>query len=62
MPEKPRKTHEMRDFTGLILQADAHDMPPGAGQDQVNAKSDTAGQLQVRDGMLLVSFDASTTV
>ncbi len=51
---------EMRDFPGIILQADAHDIPPGAGQDQVNVRSDIQGQLTVRDGMKLVSFDSTS--
>jgi len=58
--EQPRKTLEMRDFPGISLQSDSHDLPPGTGQDQVNLKSDTAGQLTPRDGMRLVIFDSSS--
>lgn len=54
------RTLELRDFPGIILQSDAHDIPPGAGQDQVNARSDMQGQLTPRDGMLPVTFDSSS--
>lgn len=61
MSDRPRsKPLEMRDFPGIVLQADAHDLPLGSGQDQVNAKSDQTGSLTVRDGCALVSFDSQS--
>lgn len=60
MSEQPRKILEFRDFPGINLQSDSHDLPPGTGQDQVNVKSDQAGQLTPRDGMKTVSFDSSS--
>ncbi len=53
----PSSTLEFRDFPGVQLQSDAHDLPPGAAQDQVNVGSGLPGQLTPRDGMRVVSFD-----
>lgn len=59
MAEAPKKqSAEARDFPGLELQTDAHDVEPGKAQDQVNAQSDQAGALRVRLGVLPVSFEA----
>ncbi len=55
--EQGRKTQDIKDFSGLYLLEDPIDLPPGAAQDQVNAKSDQQGQLTVRGGYLPVSFD-----
>ena len=61
MSDRPRsKPLEMRDFPGIVLQADAHDLPLGSGQDQLNVKSDQSGSMSVRDGMSLVSFDSTS--
>ncbi len=56
---EPMPGSEFRDFPGIILQSDAHDMPNGGGRDQVNVRSDAVGQMAPRDGMLPVSFDYS---
>lgn len=55
--ESPDGSVEMNDFPGIFLLTDPIDLPPGGGQDQLNLKSDQGGTLQVRNGMLVVSFD-----
>lgn len=55
--EQGRKTQDFKDFAGLYLLEDPIDLPPGAAQDQLNAKSDQQGQLTVRSGYLKVLFD-----
>ena len=47
----------MRDFPGLVLNADPREVPPGAGQQQVNAVSEQIGLLQSRRGLQTVTFD-----
>lgn len=58
--EQPRNSTEDRDFPGIMLLADPIDLPPGAGQDQLNLKSSEPGQASVRLGMLPVAFDAQS--
>ena len=58
MSDKPKTTYDARDFPGLVLQADAHDVEPGKAVDQVNVQSDQEGALRVRLGCRLVTFDA----
>lgn len=55
--KQPKSGSDMRDFPGLVLQSDAHDLPEGAGQDQVNIKSDEIGRLTVRLGVRQLSFE-----
>ena len=52
-----KPVNAMTDFPGLILNADPRDIPPGAGQQQVNASSEQAGVLQSRRGMRPVRFE-----
>ena len=49
--------NSMRDFPGLVLNADPREVPPGAGQQQVNAVSEQIGLLQSRRGLQAVAFD-----
>ncbi len=55
--ETPQTAIEFNDFPGIFLLEDPIDLDPGAGQDQLNVKSDLLGQLSVRNGMLPVVFD-----
>ena len=50
-------TNVMRDFPGLVLNADPREVPPGAGQEQVNAVSEQGGRLESRRGVRVVTFD-----
>lgn len=46
-----------RDFPGLIDNVDPRDLPPGAADVQINCCSILLGELQVRLGYAVVSFD-----
>lgn len=58
--DKPKAASDAADFGGLILVLDAHDLPAGTAQVQVNMKSDEQGRLTTRWGMLQVQFDSLT--
>jgi hypothetical protein len=49
---------ELRDFPGMINNADRLDMPPGAAELQLNACSLKAGELTVRQGWRQVTFES----
>lgn len=57
MPNEPPAEVRMRDFGGLDLQTDEHDLPPGTSDRQVNATCEDAGQLKSRRGMQPVAFE-----
>ena len=46
-----------KDFGGLILEADEHDLQPGASPEQVNCTSDEIGSLRSRPGIAILSFE-----
>jgi len=52
-----RSTVELRDFPGLITNADRYDLPEGAGQVQVNLCSFVMGEMQVRQGIRELVFE-----
>jgi hypothetical protein len=47
----------MRDFPGLVTNADPHDLKPGAAQVQVNVASSRPGELRAREGWRRLLFD-----
>lgn len=51
------QVNSMRDFPGLVLNADPREVPSGAGQIQVNVTSEQIGLLQSRRGLRVVTFD-----
>lgn len=53
---------EAKDFPGLMDNIDPRDIPPGAGEDQVNACCIVQGELQVRLGYREVSTDSDVTL
>lgn len=53
----PKSSVSLSDFPGLVEAADPEDVPPGAGQDQVNLTCLKAGQLTTRPGFRVVSFE-----
>lgn len=58
MSEKPNiPPYEPKDHIGVILQADARDLPSGASADQVNLKSSEPGRMDVRLGVRPVTGD-----
>lgn len=54
---KPRQVVKIRDFPGLNLESDPHDMAPGAAPVQVNIDSSDIGRLRSRLGFKVVSFE-----
>lgn len=58
MTDRPVSSVEIRDWPGLVTQADRQDVKPGSGRSQINMQSDRPGELTVRKGLALVSFDS----
>lgn len=56
MPEQAGG-REIRDFPGLILDADTRDLPEGATDLQINCTSEDQGMLTSRHGYVLVNFE-----
>ena len=48
----------IRDWPGLVTTSDRKDIPPGAGQIQLNCQSERQGELRVRRGLKRVLFDS----
>lgn len=54
----------IREFAGLFVAQDPHDLPPGGAVRQVNVQCLATGELRVRSGTRNVRFDqvSSSTV
>ena len=57
MLDRPRKTVEIREFPGLILNMDKTDVPPGYGIIQTNVTCVVEAELGTRGGYRTVSFE-----
>jgi hypothetical protein len=57
MSVPPKTSVELRDFPGIMPQSDPRDLPPGAAEEQVNAQSIRTGELNVRPGYRVVTFE-----
>lgn len=60
MPPPSAKVPEqlvIRDFGGLVCNIDRHDQDPGGAQVQVNAVAEKPGELRVRRGYRVLTFD-----
>lgn len=58
MPDSlPKTSVEIRDFPGLVNNADERDLPDGSAAVQVNAMSNKMAELVVRPGYRVVSFE-----
>jgi len=57
MPERPKAVVECADFSGLVNLVDPRDLPAGAAEVQTNVQSNQPGQMTVRPGWRIVSFD-----
>ncbi len=55
--KRPATRIEIRDFPGLMLNADPLETPPGAGREQVNAIGSKPAELTVRPGFRPVQFE-----
>lgn len=57
MPQPSRQSVEIRDFEGLQTSVGTLDAAPGAADVQVNAACIKPGELTVRRGLRLLTFD-----
>ena len=57
MPQPADRAVTVSDFAGLIANADQIDQPEGAAVDQVNATCVVPGELRVRGGVRIVTFE-----
>jgi hypothetical protein len=55
--EEAKNTVEIRDFQGIVTDADPGDLDDGAAVNQVNACSLVPGQLDIRRGVAVVAFE-----
>ena len=55
--KKPVAAVVIRDFKGLMSNADRHDLPPGGAVKQVNVQTITEGELVTRGGIKKIRFD-----
>ena len=49
---------KFKDFPGLNLESDPHDLSPGAAAVQLNIESSDVGRLKSRLGFKVVSFES----
>lgn len=56
-PKRPEAMADLRDFGGLVLKLDPHDLAKGTAVEQVNAASSVPGELRPRGGARAVKFD-----
>jgi hypothetical protein len=50
-------TVQIKDFPGLVIEVDTHDLPAGSSNDQVNCTSDDIGVLKSRGGYSVLKFE-----
>lgn len=55
--ERRNSKVEARDFKGIVVNADPHDLEAGVAQDMMNLRCDEKGRMGTRDGFAVVSFD-----
>lgn len=55
--KRPRGQVAIRDFPGLMTNVDPLDIPDGSAREQSNLVSSKPGELRVRPGATLVTFD-----
>lgn len=60
MPDKPKSKIPIKDFPGLNLESDPHDLSPGTAASQVNIDSSDVGRLKSRLGFKVVSFESDS--
>jgi len=60
--DKPLSNVAIRDWPGLVTASDRADVPPGAGVFQVNLQSERSGEMRVRRGIAMVSFELTYAV
>ena len=61
MPEaRPKAQVKVRDFPGLNLESDPHDLAPGAAAVAVNSDFSDIGRLKSRLGFRVVTFESDS--
>jgi hypothetical protein len=61
MPEaRPKSKVTVKDFPGLNLESDPHDLSPGTASVQLNIDSSDVGRLKSRLGFKVVSFESDS--
>lgn len=53
----PKNVVQMRDFPGLVVSVDPHDVEPGVAVIQVNVTSQNPGMLKTRMGWRVCVFE-----
>ena len=56
-PKQPEDLVSIRDFPGLVTNADPNDLTPGAARSQKNLQATLIGELRVRGGCRAVRFE-----
>lgn len=54
----PDSQQKVGDFLGMVVNADPHDLAPGASPKQVNVTNQRPGELRVRGGYKELTFEA----
>ena len=57
MPETSKVGRTIRDFPGLALGTDVHDLPEGTTDLQTNCTSEDRGVLRSRNGYTVLTFE-----
>lgn len=57
MTELGKSGRAIRDFPGLVLEVDPHDLQEGATDLQVNCTSEDHGMLKSRHGYVVLQFE-----
>jgi hypothetical protein len=57
MGQQARTRLVLKDFPGLVTDADPHDVPKGAAREQLNVAAERPGELKPRLGYRLLRFD-----
>lgn len=57
MADEAETGEKVREFPGLVTNANPHRIPVGATVEQTNCSSPRAGELDVRTGLREVTFD-----
>lgn len=60
MADQAKSRTDLSDFPGLVVYTDEGDNPPGSAVEQTNLISLVAGQIQVRRGYTVVTFETES--
>lgn len=57
MTEETQQRTEIKDFPGVRLEIDEHELSDGSSHEQENASSEDLGLLKSRKGLRVLSFE-----